>query len=58
MKNVSFFIGENYSSPPRNNYETNKTITKTTDDTWSMDTLDLSYYGTEKKLEIFLCSNW
>ena len=41
------FIDELYSSPPKNNYPTNKTIIKSTDDTWSSDLLDMNDYGIE-----------
>ena len=39
------FIDEIYSSPPRNNYPTNKTIIKSIDETWSSDLVDRNDYG-------------
>ena len=39
------FIDKIYSSPPKNNYPTNKTIIKYIDDTWSSDLLDTNDYG-------------
>ena len=41
-------MDEIYSSPPRNNYPTNKTIIKSIDDTWSSDLLDMNDYGIKK----------
>ena len=43
--NIKIFINEIYSKPPRKNYETNKTIIKSIDNTWSSDLLDLNDYG-------------
>ena len=39
------FIDEIYSSPPENNYPTNKTIIKSIDDSWSSDLSDINEYG-------------
>ena len=39
------FVDEVYSSPPRKNYFTNKTIIKCIDDIWSSDLLDMIDYG-------------
>ena len=39
------FIDEIYSSPPKHDYPTNKTIIKSIDDTWSSDLLDMNDYG-------------
>ena len=39
------FIDEIYSSPPKSNYPTNKTLIKSIDDTWSSDLLDMNDYG-------------
>jgi len=40
-------IDEIYSSPPKNNYPTNKTMIKSIDDTWSSDLLDMNDYGSK-----------
>ena len=42
---TKIFIEEIYSSPPKKIYETNKTIIKSIDNTWSSDLLDLNDYG-------------
>ena len=42
---TKIFNNEIYSKPPRKNYETNKTIIKSIDNTWSSDLLDLNDYG-------------
>ena len=44
---TKIFVHEIYSSPPKNNYPTNKnkTIIKSFDDTWSSDLLDMNDYG-------------
>ena len=34
---IKIFIDEIYSRPPNRNYETNKTMIKSIDDTWSSD---------------------
>ena len=39
------FFDELYSSPPKNNYPTIKTIIKSFDETWSSDLLDMNDYG-------------
>ena len=38
-------IDEICSSPPKNNYPTNKTVIKSFDGTWSSDLLDMNDYG-------------
>ena len=45
QKNIKIFINEIYSKPPKKNYITNKTDVFYTDDTWSLDILDLKDYG-------------
>ena len=42
---TKIFINEIYSTPPKKNYPTNKTIIKSIDDTWSSDLLDMNDYG-------------
>ena len=42
---IKIFIDEIYSRPPNKNYETNKTMIKSIDDTWSSDLLDMIDYG-------------
>ena len=42
---IKTFINEIYSRPPNKNYETNKTMIKSIDDTWSSDLLDMNDYG-------------
>ena len=42
------FIGELSSLPPEKNYETNKTMIKSVDDTWSSELLDMNDYGPKK----------
>ena len=42
---TNIFIDEIYSTPPKKNYPTNKTIIKSIDDTWSSDLLDMNDYG-------------
>ena len=42
---TKIFVDEIYSSPPKNNYLTNKTKIKSIDDTWSSDLLDMNDYG-------------
>ena len=44
---ITTFIDEIYMNPPKKNYETNKTIVKHIDDTWSLDLLDMIDYGTK-----------
>ena len=39
------FINEIYSKPPHKKKETNKTMIKSIDDTWSSDLLDMNDYG-------------
>ena len=41
---TKIFIDEIYSSSPKNNYPTNKTIIKSTDDNWSSDLLNMNDY--------------
>ena len=43
--NVKIFIDEIYFKPPLKNFESNKTIVKNIDETWSIDLLDMSDYG-------------
>ena len=45
QKNIKIFINEIYSKPPKKNYITNKTNVYYIDDIWSLDILDLKYYG-------------
>ena len=42
---LKIVIDEIYSSSPKKNYETNKTMIKSIDDTWSSDLLDMNDYG-------------
>ena len=42
---IKIFINEIYSRPPNKNYETNKTMNKSIDDTWSSDLLDMNDYS-------------
>ena len=42
---IDTFIDEIYSKPPKKNYETNKTLLKSIDDTWSADLLQMDDYG-------------
>ena len=42
---TKIFIDGIYSRSPHKNYETNKTIIKSIDDTWSSDLLDMNDYG-------------
>ena len=42
---IEFFIDEIYSKPPKKNYETNRTLLKSIDDTWSADLLQMDGYG-------------
>ena len=42
---TKIFIDEIFSSPPKNNYQTNKTTIKSIDDTWSSDLLGMNDYG-------------
>ena len=42
---IKIFISEIYSRLPNKNYETNKTMIKSIDDTWSSDLLDMNDYG-------------
>ena len=44
---IDTFINEVYSKPPKKNYETNKTLLKSIDDTWSADLLQMDDYGVE-----------
>ena len=44
QKNIKIFINENYSKPPKKNYNTNKTDVYYIDDIWSLDILDLKDY--------------
>ena len=40
--NINTFINEISSPSPKKNYETNKTMIKSIDDTWSSDVLDMN----------------
>ena len=42
---IKIFIEEIYSRSPKKNYGTNETITRSIDDTWSSDFLDINDYG-------------
>ena len=42
---IDTFINEIYSKPPKKNYETNKTLLKSIDETWSADLLQMDDYG-------------
>ena len=42
---IKIFINEICSRPPNKNYETNKTMIKSIDDTWSSDLLDMNDYS-------------
>ena len=42
---IKIFIEEIYTRSPKKNYGTNKTITRSIDDTWSSDFLDVNDYG-------------
>ena len=44
---IKIFIDEIYSRLPNKNYETNKTMIKSIDDTWSSDLLDMNDYGSK-----------
>ena len=48
QKNNKIFTNEIYSKPSKKNYVTNKTDVHHIDDIWSLDILDLKYYGPEK----------
>ena len=49
QKNIKTFINEIYSGGLKRNYLTNKTDVYHIDDIWSLDILDLKYYGLENK---------
>ena len=40
QKAIKRFINENYSKPPKKNYDTNKKDVYHIDDVWSLDILD------------------
>ena len=42
---IDTFINEIYSKPPKKNYETNKTLLISIDETWSADLLQMDDYG-------------
>ena len=42
---TKIFVDEIYSKLPHKNYETNRTMIKSIDDTWSSDLLDMNDYG-------------
>ena len=44
---IDTFINEIYSKPPKKNYETNRTLLKSIDETWSADLLQMDDYGVE-----------
>ena len=44
---IKILIHEIYSKRPKKNYETNKTMIKSIDDTWSSDLLDMNDYKPE-----------
>ena len=44
---IKILIHEIYSKRPKKNYETNKTMSKSIDDTWSSDLLDMNDYKPE-----------
>ena len=44
---IKIFIEEIQSRSPKKNYGTNKTITRSIDDTWSSYSLDMNDYGPE-----------
>ena len=47
QKTIKTFIEEIYSKTPKKNYLTNKTDDHHIDDIWSLDILELNYYGSE-----------
>ena len=47
QKNIKKFINEIFSKSPKRNYATNKTDVYHIDKIWSLDMLDLKYYGPE-----------
>ena len=47
QKTTKIFINENYSKPPKRNYQTNQTDVYHIDVIWSLDILDLKDYGPE-----------
>ena len=47
QKSIKIFINENFSKPPKNNYNTYKTDIYHFDDIWSLDILDFKDYGPE-----------
>ena len=49
QKNITIFINQIYSKPPKRNYATNKTDVYFIDDIWSLDILDLKDYGPKNK---------
>ena len=49
QKNITIFINEIYSKPPKKNFATNKTDVYHIDHIWSLDILDLKNYGPENK---------
>ena len=48
---IKIFTDGLYSKPPKKNYETNKTMIMSIDDTWTSDLLDMSDYG-PKTIEV------
>ena len=53
-KHTKSFWSEVYANPPNKNSHTNKADVYQTNDTWSMDLLDLNDYG-PKKQRIQIC---
>ena len=48
---IDTFINEIYSKPLKKNYETNKTLLKSIDDTWSADLLQMDDYGVKNNTD-------
>ena len=46
---IDTFIKEIYTKPPKKNYETNKTLLISIDETWSADLLQMDDYGVKNK---------
>ena len=49
QESITIFIEKNYSKPPKQNYTNNKTDVYLFDDIWSLDSIELQDYGSEKK---------
>ena len=52
---VKIFIDEKYSSPPRENYETNKIVYNHFDEIWSIDLSDFSDFKHEILENLDIC---